>query len=527
MRTLRPRRALDISVAAILVWTFLGLGSRIASGVVLFEEDFEGLNLGPVVTFPSEIEAREAWTSTAPANWVSDPSGVPGDPVNEGVQEFRGWTFVDKAWWIATAGDQDRTDFVHGYGTLAVADPDEFDDFSLGSGEGRGPAPDGCDPLVGGCFSCGLTTPAISLQGAAANSVRVVFDSSWRPEDTQKGIIEVSFDGGAFTPLRGYASVNSDGSTGTANGTGTFTKITGPTGAQIGDILPDLSFVNEVVDVAAGNPAGATSMTLRFRMIDAGNDWWWAVDNLQVYTGTPGPRDPVLKVVVDRDTGNVSVINGTSQSIQLRGYEIRSADGSFDVTSAAFLADSNSNWRQLTGAAAGTDLSEGYLQSAGTPLASGASFSLGNGAWKPFHVEQDDITFQYLVPGQDDPVRGLVEFVGNDGQSFAFLDLNFDGFVNINDWQTFLDVTTTADLSSLTPAQAYRQGDLDGDLRLGVNDFIVFQREFDRINGAGSFAAALASVPEPASIVILLGGAAVTLSTQGCRRRCGRRRRLE
>ncbi|MFC7718119.1 hypothetical protein [Nonomuraea recticatena] len=29
-------------------------------------------------------------------------------------------------------------------------------------------------------------------------------------------------------------------------------------------------------------PAGATSVTLRFRVFDAGNNWYWAIDNVRL-----------------------------------------------------------------------------------------------------------------------------------------------------------------------------------------------------------------------------------------------------
>jgi len=30
------------------------------------------------------------------------------------------------------------------------------------------------------------------------------------------------------------------------------------------------------------NPAGAQEMVITFGMLDAGNDWWWAIDNVKV-----------------------------------------------------------------------------------------------------------------------------------------------------------------------------------------------------------------------------------------------------
>ncbi|MCA9261801.1 MAG: hypothetical protein KDA61_21435, partial [Planctomycetales bacterium] len=244
-------------------------------------------------------------------------------------------------------------------------------------------------------------------------------------------------------------------------------------------------------------------------------DWWWGVDNIQVYTGEPAPRDPALKVIIDRDTGAVSIINGTSHDVAIRGYEISSQDGVFDEASATFQADGDADWVQLTAPGSSLDLSEGHLTS--TIVAQGSQLDLGS-AWRPYFSDEGDIHFQYVEAGSAEPVLGLVEFVGGvDGRSYAFLDLNFDGVVDLDDWSEFLAISDTADLSALSPAQAYRKGDLDGNLRLGVNDYIVFAREYDRIHGAGALEAALAAVPEPTSA--LLGAFGVACLIGASRRR--------
>ena len=42
---------------------------------------------------------------------------------------------------------------------------------------------------------------------------------------------------------------------------------------------------NEVVTLPLNNPDGATKLQLTFGMREAGNDWWWAIDNLAVFGG--------------------------------------------------------------------------------------------------------------------------------------------------------------------------------------------------------------------------------------------------
>ena len=150
---------------------------------VLFSEDFEGLELGPVVQEAEPVDAGDfepdaVWTNVPPAGWSSrvDPD-MPGlDDESVGVEEFEGWTFVNSEWWSQTAGDQQRSNFVFDLAdlsTVAVADPDEWDDIGGPAGSGK--------------FNAHLSTPPINITGAAANSVEVSFFSSWRDEAFDDG----------------------------------------------------------------------------------------------------------------------------------------------------------------------------------------------------------------------------------------------------------------------------------------------------------------------------------------------------
>jgi hypothetical protein len=97
--------------------------------VLLFEEDFDSLVLGPSVDEDDAPADNEAWTETPPAGWVVDDSGVPGagDPANDGATEWAGWSFAKKDWWAQIGQDRELFDLASGI--VAVADPDEWDDF--------------------------------------------------------------------------------------------------------------------------------------------------------------------------------------------------------------------------------------------------------------------------------------------------------------------------------------------------------------------------------------------------------------
>ena len=217
------------------------------SAVALMVEDFEGLPLGPS---PEEAPPGNFWTDVPPEGWIVDDSGVPGagDPANDGVTEWAGWSFVSKSWWAQVAGDQERSLFDQGNAVVAVADPDEWDDL----------------PRAEGLMNAFLSTPVIDVSGMQADTLGLKFDSSWRQEDTQTASITVQFDGGAPTEILRWES---------AGGDPAFLK-------------PDAT--NETVTVDLNNPSGAGEMVITFGMLDAGNDWWWAIDNVEVI-GFPVP----------------------------------------------------------------------------------------------------------------------------------------------------------------------------------------------------------------------------------------------
>ena len=219
---------------------------------ILFSEDFDSLPLGPNV---DEAVAGDAvWTKTAPAGWSIDDSGVPGVgvPDQDGVTEWAGWSFASKDWWVEAAGDQRRSEFVNSTGTAAIADGDEWDD----------------QPHAEGFIDTFMSTVAIDISSAPARTLELSFDSSWRPEyDSnyhQTANITVSFDGGAPVEVLLWES-NSDS-------------------PNFHDHAP-----NEHIVVPVANPAGAQSMVVTFGYFDAGNDWWWAIDNVQVAIGAAQP----------------------------------------------------------------------------------------------------------------------------------------------------------------------------------------------------------------------------------------------
>jgi hypothetical protein len=219
-----------------------------------FKEDFEGVVLG---TSPEESAGTEGvWTDTPPAGWVVDESGVPGigDPATDGMTDWAGWAFADKDFWMNTDTGQRRDEFTLGQGVVAVADCDEWDDAAH------------TDSASEGWYKTFMSTPEIDISGVEAGTLQLTFDSSWRPEfdsDYHQTANIVAFYNDQ-DPIE-VLLWESDG--------------TSPN-------FKDDNSTNETITINLENPAGATSLILTFGLFEAGNDWWWAIDNLQI-TGSP------------------------------------------------------------------------------------------------------------------------------------------------------------------------------------------------------------------------------------------------
>jgi hypothetical protein len=234
-------RMKKVLILLVLVFGFSGV-VQAQNTQVLLAEDFEGLELGPNV---DEGTAGDAvWTDIPSAGWINDASAMPGvdDPATDGVTEWAGWGFADKDWWVQTAGDQRRVEFELGQGTVAIADPDEWDDAAHANGT----------------FDVQLSTAPIDLSAFKAGTVKLQFDSSWRPYASQTALVTATFDGADPVEV-----VRFDSDAASPN-------------------YKDDESTNETIVVDIDNPANAARMVLTFRLFDAGNDWFWAIDNILV-----------------------------------------------------------------------------------------------------------------------------------------------------------------------------------------------------------------------------------------------------
>lgn len=228
-----------------------------AQRVTVAEDDFEGLTLSPFTvdhSNPFFLDGTD-WSKDFPAGFVLDNSGntyaVPPEP----VQDFNGWSILDVASWIGHAGIQagrNRAIFGGDFRNSVLAcDPDEADD--------------GGNFDLGGTDMNSFITRTYDITGRDLDSLMLSFDFDTVTEDTQTSVVDLSFDGGVtFQNILTYDSAIEGNN---------VVFSTDPAVDTQGEFASGIDF---------NVPGGSTEMQVRFGVIRAGNDWWFAVDNIRL-----------------------------------------------------------------------------------------------------------------------------------------------------------------------------------------------------------------------------------------------------
>ncbi|MDX3098347.1 NEW3 domain-containing protein [Streptomyces sp. ME19-03-3] len=205
----------------------------------LLAEDFE--SVAPALAAAADLSRPGllGWTPTAPEGWTV--TNAPTMP--QGTRELQGWTFLSKQFWFPAG--QDRSAFTRALGVVAVADPDDWDDTGSPSGRGR--------------FDSTLSSPAVAIP-SGTSTLHLAFDSHYRQESPQEAEVTVTFDTGDPVRLLHYSSATS------------------------GNTNLGQDQQNRLVRLSCPVPAGATSARVGFRIFNAGNNWFWAIDNVRLGT---------------------------------------------------------------------------------------------------------------------------------------------------------------------------------------------------------------------------------------------------
>jgi VCBS repeat-containing protein len=256
----------------------------------LMTENFDELPLQP---FDASIHkgatgnANGDWTDSLPTGWTRDNQTTPAPSLTAG-EVYYGWHVLDIDSWIHEQTDQARSKFqgeinfpgysqtpplVGSHNHVLVADGDAYDDYQ------------NIDPGTSMGMNTLFTSPSVSLAGLNQNSLTLEFDSSFRPEEAQEAKVQVSYDGGTnWATLLDFTTANSGGS-----------------GNQMR--------INDHITLDANNPAGATNAVFRWAYLNAGNDWWWAIDNIKITGSTPNPGATLTAAVASQPHHGAVTIN--------------------------------------------------------------------------------------------------------------------------------------------------------------------------------------------------------------------------
>ena len=240
---------------------FIDTSSTPTTGATLLQQNFDFTPLRPFVADGGGDGTD--WSPNPALGFTIDNSEMP----TGGKEEWKGWVAADKNSWIKQAGvpeGQNRDQFTLASGSIMVADTDEFD-----------------DAANGGAFKGYVTTKPVDLTGVAAGSVKLEFDSSFRPEgpgEAQTGKLDVSYDGGTtwstLLTLNEFNTTNSAGSTSFVNRSINERLVSGTSTGVSGDGKGGAAF-GAVVNPSSG------SLVFRF-YTEGTNDWWWGVDNMKI-----------------------------------------------------------------------------------------------------------------------------------------------------------------------------------------------------------------------------------------------------
>ncbi|QDT68929.1 hypothetical protein MalM25_18550 [Planctomycetes bacterium MalM25] len=296
----RPASTRSLWIASLATLALAWSASVSHALTVLFSENFDSL---PLQTSPTYGEPF-AFTLDPPLGWdrADQLPGLSNPQI--GVPEWKGWSFAREDFWKNAAGGA-RDVFKLGEGTIAVADPDTWNDLGNPANEF-------------GFYNTFISSPVIDFDQVGDRDTRLVlqFDTSWNGGDccddgqnvdglegrnNQTGIVRLNILGGPtiellrweaapFFELSDPSNPTNDPLDNAGNNNIPNPNYVPFVGNErmyldLSDLLPGsaLALLTAENDSAiAGMSSGGGGVQIEFGMEGAGDDGWWAVDNIEM-----------------------------------------------------------------------------------------------------------------------------------------------------------------------------------------------------------------------------------------------------
>ncbi|MFI1769710.1 alkaline phosphatase family protein [Streptomyces sp. NPDC020800] len=200
--------------------------------VIASADAFDGLR-GSLTTGGGESVPYTGYTTTPPSGWSIDNSQMPSG----GTAAWRGWSFATDEFWTNADLGQGREENVRARNVFAVADSDEWDDTSHGTGQ----------------FDSTLKSGYFPVSGSTA---QLSFASHYLSDGPQSGTVTVKYYNSSSTQI-GSPVVKASYGTASADNH------------------------NEIKTFPLTLPSGTTKVKVEFRYTGT-NSAFWTVDQVKI-----------------------------------------------------------------------------------------------------------------------------------------------------------------------------------------------------------------------------------------------------